>query len=487
MYMALGLHPYFAENNPYFDTTGEATHVGGIERDQEDTTVMRSVGEVKNTATAECSAILRKCRHNLMRRNTTTGSTGNNSSDATGYRRLLVRWHSEGEGQLPMKKKPICSHKGSYGNGLTPCYPTEALHREIERHDRWLVHSMAWLQSFDGGSIAAYRDDGSSGSKSTGKQRHKPITLIIHTVNRHLPYLAVTVTSILRGHHPSYLRDNVDMHIVNLEQRPCRCAYTFFAELAARLPFAKFHDRSVSYAGHDNNIVDGDIGRLFMTEQRREYIRSLSLCKDNGSEWCFIFEDDAVSTANLIPKFLRLVEEAGRDLRKRLAVISFYYPLNEMWNDNGKQLYKPEYANSDEYKLDSNVSDHIGPETGNIVYSLIPNETPHGLVANAYPSEVLDRLISYLEADERINNTTYATDRMIMKGFSEEYNMEKLRVEPSPVGHIGHYSENRRESGRGIFFWVSTNVKFRIEDGWDAYGDSLGGDGLSENPGFIFK
>lgn len=94
---------------------------------------------------------------------------------------------------------------------------------EMNFADRMIVHSTAFLSSFDGGRISEYISKPVQNENIEAKAE-KPITLVILTVNRHVNYLSVVLTTLLQGHSPSYLRDNVDIHVANIEMRPCRCA-----------------------------------------------------------------------------------------------------------------------------------------------------------------------------------------------------------------------------------------------------------------------
>ena len=364
---------------------------------------------------------------------------------------------------------------------MVPCYTTEALHREIERHDRFIVDSIAYMNAFDGNAIPNYMDLPDAAKEEEGNA--KPVALIILTVNRYVPYLAALLTSLLRGHRPEYLRDKIDLHVINIERRDCKCGYHLYYEYQSRIPFASFHDWTADYPEHEG-IVDET--KQYLANQRRDYVRALTLCKEQKSEWCVILEDDVVVSANFIPKFMGLMsKEDASSMLENVGVISLYYPLNDIYNFNQKELWRSSYATSDEFALDVNATRYSGVnEAGkqHIEYQLEDNDRKYGEAANAYPSVVLDELIDFLQR-EPSNSTKENTDVAIMNEFIEATKKKRLKVSPSLVGHMGVYSEhranikevfvgNRKESkkGSGVFFMLSSDVRFQLEEGWDEYG-----------------
>ena len=475
---------------PYLPSTAPGVVIGGfgfsslIAQDQNHTAVgaidIRAEHTEEDEHAANCRAVLAKCRPKTRRQRRRLQAVNGALTKGKLGRNKVITIGAQPATSSSDYQRPNCKHKGPYAHGLSPCYTTKALESEMHFVDRLIVHSTAFLSSFDGSRMAEFMPK----NQDIDDKAKKPITIVILTVNRHVNYLSVVLTTLLQGHRPSYLRDNVDIHVANIEMRPCRCAYSLFSELKARLPFVTFHDWSVQYSPFDN-ITDADVPTAFMIRQRRAFINSLEICMDAESDWCFIWEDDVALTANLIPKFFNILGEMNPDDKQDLAIISFYYPLNEMWmRKNNAQLYKPEYVESERYRADSSASQYIDSETGRIKYELNPNDVPHGTVANAYPSTVLVDLIDYLE-DRK--NSTYATDRWVMNHFPEDTNRRKWRVEPSMAKHIGHYSESRKGSQSGAFYWLSTDVRFQLYDGWDADENNLHNVILDKETGHYFN
>ena len=447
-----------------------------------------SVSPDKDVA-AQCGAKLKRCREKKQRQ---LSNNGADPDDSTGRRRLqAVRTARlelpKGMKLVPPKPQqqtpqqniyvePDCAHRGPY-QSIVPCYTTEALHREIERHDRFIVDSVAYMNAFDGNAIPSYEV-----SSDTAKEGGitKPVTMVILTVHRYVPYLAALLTSLLRGHRPDYLRDTIDLHVINIERRECKCGYHLFGEYQSRIPFASFHDWTADYPEH-KGIVDDT--KQYLANQRRDYVRALKLCKGQKSKWCVILEDDVVVSANFVPKFMELMsKEESLSMQENVGVISLYYPLNDIYNFNQKELWRTSYATSNAYALDVNATKYSGVNLSGkhrIDYQLESNDRKYGMAANAYPLGVLDELIGFLQR-EPSNSTKQNTDVAIMNEFIEATKKKRLKISPSLVGHIGVYSEhranvkevfvgNRKESkkGSGVFFMLSSDVRFHLESGWD--------------------
>ena len=174
-------------------------------------------------------------------------------------------------------------------------------------------------------------------------------------------------------------------------------------------------------------------------------------------------------------------------MRENVGVISLYYPLNDFFNMNQKELWRSSYATSDEYALDANATRYskMDGQSGKrrIEYQIESNDRTYGMAANAYPSTVLDDLIAFLEKETSNSVSSFPTDLAIMSTFIEATGKERIRISPSLVGHVGVYSEHRakntegflagnRKQGKkkGVFKVLSSDVRFQLESGWDDYG-----------------
>ena len=388
---------------------------------------------------------------------------------------------------------------------MQPCYPNEAVEREMTRVDRWLVDSLAFVNTFDGYSIGQQ-------SPTSTSQQTKPITMVVLTVNRQIPYLAVLVTTLLRGHDTAKLLESTRLHFVNIERRPCKCHYSLFEDLDARLPFATFHhwtdiDESVTdrHSTLTNSTDHPNDKARYYRQYKADYIRAMQLCKSDGSGFCLILEEDVALTAQLIPKFIELTcQLKGEFDRSNLGVLSLYYPENEILNKNGKSLiygggdpdqYErditaaefmvdvPRSRDDGGSKIQVQMSDNMGlfqaksTPTKRIKYRLEENDRGYGAVALAFPNERLEEIMQYV-TDKMISGDDdeeeVPLDVTIMNLFHEERNYTKLKVTPSLVQHIGFYSEHRggddwaqEDPSWRLFKLMSRDVRFHLSEGHD--------------------
>ena len=174
-------------------------------------------------------------------------------------------------------------------------HDNKAVQREVKKHDRYLVDSLAHLNQFDESQAAKYiHKDAVDGRR---------FTFVVLTINRSLPYLAIFLSTLIRGHT---IKDfsQLDVHVANIERRPGRGDYHLFDELKRKIPFATFHDWRAPYQKYEN-ITDPKV--TFFAHQRVYYIRALRLCQGKSTEYCLVFEDDALPCVGLLKKFISYV------------------------------------------------------------------------------------------------------------------------------------------------------------------------------------
>ena len=174
-------------------------------------------------------------------------------------------------------------------------HDNEAVQREVKKHDRYLVDSLAHLNKFDESQAAKYiHKDAVDGRR---------FTFVVLTINRSLPYLAIFLSTLIRGHTTTDF-SQLDVHVANIERRPGKGDYHLFDELKRKIPFATFHDWRAPYQKYEN-ITDPKVA--FFANQRVDYIRALRLCQSNHKEYCLVFEDDALPCVGLLKKFISYV------------------------------------------------------------------------------------------------------------------------------------------------------------------------------------
>lgn len=136
-------------------------------------------------------------------------------------------------------------------------HDNEALQREVKKHDRYLVDSLAHLNQFDESQATKYIH-----KEAVDGRR---FTFVVLTINRSLPYLAIFLSTLIRGHtFKDFLQ--LDVHVANIERRPGRGDYHLFDELKRKIPFATFHDWRAPYQKYEN-ITDPKVN-FFCTPAR---------------------------------------------------------------------------------------------------------------------------------------------------------------------------------------------------------------------------
>jgi len=405
-------------------------------------------------------------------------------------------------------------------------FPNDAVERELRRHDRFVVESLAYIARFDDRSTAKFVDaetkfrassssagaagrgagvGGGSGNGNGGK----PIALVVLTAHRDVPYLAVLVSMLLRGHDPAVFAESMDVHIVNVERRPGRRDYyPLFEDLRRKIgTFVHFHDWTAIYPQHS------DLGdRTYRADQRIDYVRAMRLCQSESSSevegspsrWCVLMEDDAVPAVDFATKFRRYVDrdifpnatESGTDdvALEDVFLLRLYTPFAPFqWRKvkeppttagrrqgqqgaagqnvilaNQGERYKPthkEMIYNANRALDYNEAQYRGvlPAEKKIAYKVKYNPERYGTVAIAYPTITLNRTIAYLErTDSRKGITSDISLGFDADPFLREENLNRLGTVPSLVNHLGIYSDHSGgDWGRG----VSTDIRFKLDDG----------------------
>ena len=371
-------------------------------------------------------------------------------------------------------------HNGTFDDGyrspvesMLPHFGNRAIEQEMIKHDRLIIDSLAYLMSFN--SARDYLELMKKQTKNTSSQQM--ITIIILTVNRAVPYIAATLASLVRGHSKEEFVNKLNVHVCNLEKRPDRMnTYNLFQTLQQRFTFINFHNWNEKYT-ELSSIRSRDV--LYMEEQRRDYIKTLSMCKDAGSKWCVVLEDDTVFPVRFADKFNRYVNSDELEFARAgggngtvklkaqadLMMVKLYSPFNNQFDKSGKSLSTSEYGR-DGYDIDRAI-DVVEARKNcesvkEVKYSLKLSTSGYGIVSNAYPAHILAPMIDHLTktkfqigqpTDTAINFLYYLKTKKII-----------LETVPSMINHIGHYSENANGGASIGEGRLSTDVRFQIDD-----------------------
>jgi len=332
-----------------------------------------------------------------------------------------------------------------------------AIAREIQRHDRYVVDSMVYWSRFDEEQAARYS---SAKDRTTGA----PISLVILAVNRYLPYLSILLGTLLRGHTPIDLAE-FDLHVVNVDRRMWKSEhFSLLDDFRDKLgSFVTFHEWTSQY-----NATAGieDPTEHYYADTRFDHIRALKLCQANGSEYCIVLEDDALPCVGFLHKFRQYVDveeyQVGSKIisRDNVAVMKLYNAWNDpifrtsLFQQKGIEQYPVDRA------LDIYEAKARGQEVGVIEHRISMSMRKYGIIAEAYHSSVVPRLLAYLE---EAGTGTFPVDGLINKFFIEDSGLERLTVDPSMVNHIGYMSEHFNDAQINTKR-ISTDVRFQLDD-----------------------
>ena len=390
-------------------------------------------------------------------------------------------------------------HYQSPVESMIPRFPNGIVEKEVVKHDRLVVESLAFVNSFKGGKkyldlIQQRKQSNKSNSVSvSGHLRNKqlqvpsrttsvpspePLTVVFLTVNRAVPYIAVALASLIRGHTPETFVERLSVHVCNLEKRKDRIqTFHLFDTLKERFPFITFHSWNEKYP--ELKSVRGY--NVFMEEQRRDYVKALKICKEAAGPWCQIYEDDTLFPARFAQKFDKIIsakdvlESAGLGGSRKtieipiskLLMVKLYNPYNDPLSKERNiysEMYGQEAYNSDRAITAMEARDE-GKAPEETKYSFQISLSGYGIVSNAYPLSSVEPLIQYLETNKF--QVGHPTDTSINFSFPMKSKKKVMEVTPSLVNHIGFYSENQDYKGQGATLSksISTDVRFNIDDG----------------------
>lgn len=144
---------------------------------------------------------------------------------------------------------------------MTPNFPNRIVEKEVTKHDRLVVESLAFVNAFnsaqkylglqrkqlkqsDKASVSGHLHNKQLlvPSRTSSASSPETLTLVFLTVNRAVPYIAVALASLIRGHTPEIFVKRLNVHVCNLEKRSDRIkSFHLFETLKERFPFITFH------------------------------------------------------------------------------------------------------------------------------------------------------------------------------------------------------------------------------------------------------
>lgn len=405
----------------------------------------------------------------------------------------------KGENDKPNSRSPE-DYQGTKPFGV---YPSEAVRREVEKHDRYVIDSMLYMDAFGRKQASNFMKRNPSVSKSEPGGR---ICVVIFTINRSIPYILVLLSVLLRGHKSNVTRHELDVHVINIEQRPNRLPYHLFDHLKDKLPFIQFRDWSQPYK--ETLQFQDQSDKFYYANQKINYLKALQLCKENGSSWCLFLEEDALPTVDFISKFRALVDkqvynvstytplivrelgeevegkEKGNILGKKKqpaqekrvindeisAVPSEEIGIVKLYFDGpGRKPFNPKFIKF--YQRETPLDLYEAAAEKVVVkrteYNMVWSGQNKGAVADCYPRAILDAVIAHVANHTALvgsDRATWPFDAQVNNDFLHIAHLKSISIAPSLVNHLGMVSENLGSAGIDPYR-ISTDISFSLDDG----------------------
>ena len=402
------------------------------------------------------------------------------------------------------KDKPSSRSVEDY-QGTKPfgIYPSEAVQREVEKHDRYVIDGMLYIDAFGQKQVSKFMKRNLAASNSEPGKR---ICIVIFTINRSVPYISVLLSVLLRGHKSNVIRHELDVHVINIEQRPNRLPYHLFDRLKEKMPFFQFRDWSQPY--EETLQFQDQSDKFYYANQKINYLKALQLCKENGSSWCLFLEEDALPTIDFISKLITLVDkpvynvstytplivrELGEEVegkakgnilgKKRQpaqkkhvindeisAVPSEEIGIVKLYFDGpGRKPFNPKFIRF--YQREAPLDLYEAATEGVVIkrteHNMVWSGQNKGAVADCYPRAILDAVIAHVANHTALvgsDRATWPFDAQVNNDFLHIANLKSISIAPSLVNHLGMISENLGSAGIDPYR-ISTDISFSLDDG----------------------
>lgn len=267
--------------------------------------------------------------------------------------------------------------------------PTVAIQKELEKHDRYIIESQAFMSKFTARG-AWYPDI-----------RRKPsICINIFAYQHPLPYLDALLTGFVRGQHLKRLTDTAHINVLHLDQvRP------------RKLKKFKFID---------------SIG---LSSAKDPLITAMHLCIDAEMSWCLLLQQATMVPVDFIESLTTFFFKALQpDTLKNVAYISLYerFPFNLSRNDSMDVYEKDRGIGNKERSIR-----RMRPYVSN--YTMHPLEYLERSRAILLPATSFHPLFTLARTHRNLNLVE------LLQRLEKDFRKKPLQLSPSLVNHIGFY------------------------------------------------
>lgn len=300
---------------------------------------------------------------------------------------------------------------------------TEAVEREVQKHDRLVVQGMSFILKLTPDDMALWKPVPSDTTQ-------RIVCVNIFMKDRPIPYVDPLLMSLMIGQTPERLNSYFRINALNVERDPNRMAFPHLRETISQLPFIAMYNFSQAQGRFEDTV------------------RSLEICLESTLPWCLLLDDDYIVPKGFVDQIEEFVIGRIPTGSREPVVVSLFSPsTHALWD---YEQYKREVAISNAERR---------------VYAL-PLYEPHFKMmrTNAkvpengsglfYSRRGVQVMLEYLKNP--------AADRGKSIGAHVEHVFPKhFQLEPSLVNHIGIYTDESKPK----FDHMNTDIRFQFDAG----------------------
>lgn len=358
-------------------------------------------------------------------------------------------------------------------------YDTSAVEREIEKHDRILVQSIYFMETYDFNALR--KSITHEEEKRKEHQMEKKVCINIYLGNRKIPYIKALMMGLLSySSQENQKRLNMaEIRLLNTEKREGKMDFGYLKDTLSKLPFIhKVHNITYWDEIYKHKLKElkelKDEKTIWKYHFLSDQISGLKICLESGLPYCLMMEEDAMVPVDFMlhldEQVLKPLESSGminKDGTGSISILSLYAYFNKAHNTWKKirfPLYTKKYYYNDVSHMNSERYSRKFPPHQN-KFEITEDDHMYGTVAMLYTRDSAKKLVKYLQkvgvdpehnADEYMNRDIY---------FPAEVGIPRKHVQPSLVNHIGYYSERLSKMDDNVLNNLNTDVRFIVDPG----------------------
>jgi hypothetical protein len=339
-------------------------------------------------------------------------------------------------------------------------FATAAMEAEIRKHDRLVVHGMAYVNSLTPAELKRW----------IPKPDKKPkLCINVNVVNRDVPYVDAFVMTLMESssHDPSRLTSYAEMNFINTEHRIKRQSFEHLHQTLSKLPFFNIHNLSTFTPVPGQQLKQNETKAMaqYRKQWMADYIAGLNICLQSNLTWCLMIESDTVVPINFIDYLDEFViqPEGEKPSGAMISLFSFYNANDIHKNSIDDKNYSEHQYEHDRAK--SNMERYAAHEDlYRANFTVKETKFGYGAVAMLYTRDVVKKLVDFLK--KNVENPIDYADVLLNVHFPLRSNVPRRQIDPSLVNHIGYYSDRMRRYHNNVTFPIMvTDVRFQFDAG----------------------